>query len=91
MSAPMGHDRTRRPAEDDDDDPVEKMLNKSGCGELHYAVQECMADNKDWRKCQKQVMEFRKCVEESMTGIKKKIDEFLYSLALKANELSDIL
>lgn len=40
MSAPTGHDRTRRSTEeDDDDDPVEKMLNKSGCGELHWAVQ----------------------------------------------------
>jgi len=40
MAAPVNpHDRTKRYDEDDDDDPVEKMLKKSGCLELHYAVQ----------------------------------------------------
>lgn len=56
------HNR-QRPAVDDDDDPVEKMLKKTGCLELHYAVQECVAETRDWRQCQKQVQEFRKCVE----------------------------
>lgn len=56
---------------DDDDDPVEKMLKKTGCLELHYAVQECVADTKDWRKCQSQVQEFRKCVEANKEKAKK--------------------
>ncbi|XP_033741000.1 cytochrome c oxidase assembly factor 4 homolog, mitochondrial-like [Pecten maximus] len=63
-----GHDRSKRPTkseEDDDDDPVEKLLKKAGCLDQHYAVQECMFDNKDWTKCQNQVKEFRECVERS--------------------------
>ncbi|XP_028162330.1 cytochrome c oxidase assembly factor 4 homolog, mitochondrial isoform X2 [Ostrinia furnacalis] len=52
-----------RPA-DDDDDPVENMLKKTGCIELHYKVQECIATTKDWRKCQTEVNEFRSCISK---------------------------
>ncbi|XP_049819089.1 cytochrome c oxidase assembly factor 4 homolog, mitochondrial [Aethina tumida] len=44
-------------------DPVEEMLKKTGCLELHYNVQECIADKKDWRKCQDQVTEFKECMQ----------------------------
>nr|KAI8731597.1 cytochrome c oxidase assembly factor 4-like protein; mitochondrial isoform X2 [Biomphalaria glabrata] len=45
-------------------DPVEAMINKTGCLQLHYAVQECIGEKKDWRMCQKEVTEFRKCMEK---------------------------
>ncbi|XP_044729867.1 cytochrome c oxidase assembly factor 4 homolog, mitochondrial [Chrysoperla carnea] len=44
-------------------DPVEKMLQKTGCIKLHYKVQECIAETQDWRKCQDIVKEFRTCME----------------------------
>ncbi|XP_072941330.1 uncharacterized protein [Epargyreus clarus] len=53
----------RERPEDPDDDPVESMLKKSGCLELHYKVQECIATTKDWRKCQNEVNDFRVCIE----------------------------
>lgn len=66
MAAPTGHDRSRKAVEDDDEiDPFEAMLKKSGCAELHYAVQDCMAEHQDWRKCQKEVAEFRACIEKN--------------------------
>lgn len=34
------------------EDPVESMLKRTGCIELHYKVQECIAETGDWRKCQ---------------------------------------
>ncbi|XP_022915747.1 cytochrome c oxidase assembly factor 4 homolog, mitochondrial [Onthophagus taurus] len=43
-------------------DPVEEMLKKTGCINLHYKVQECIAETQDWRKCQVQVAEFKKCM-----------------------------
>ncbi|XP_013777141.1 cytochrome c oxidase assembly factor 4 homolog, mitochondrial-like [Limulus polyphemus] len=74
MARSMGHDRTRRPQlnieDEEEDDPVEKMLKKTGCLELHYAVQECMADHKDWRKCQEQVAKFRACIQAQQSAIK---------------------
>ena len=62
--ASLGHGNHKR-NEDPDEDRVERILREKGCLELHYAVQECIADTKDWRKCQNQVQEFRKCIEKS--------------------------
>ncbi|CAG9856144.1 unnamed protein product [Phyllotreta striolata] len=45
-------------------DPVEEMLKKTGCINLHYVVQDCISETKDWRKCQDKVAEFRKCMQE---------------------------
>lgn len=63
---PNPHDRTRKPKDDDDDeeDPVEQMISKTGCLEKHYAVQFCMADNQDWRKCQDKVKDFQLCIQD---------------------------
>ncbi|KAF6215530.1 hypothetical protein GE061_010286 [Apolygus lucorum] len=36
-------------------DHVEEMLRRTGCIELHYKVQECIAEKRDWRKCQEEV------------------------------------
>ena len=52
------HDRSARIQkhdDDDDEDPMDKMLKKAGCLEKHYEVQECMVEHKDWRQCQGQV------------------------------------
>lgn len=51
--------------EDVDEDPVTKAIDKTGCLQLHYAVQECMSQYQDWRKCQSDLTKFRKCIEES--------------------------
>ncbi|XP_015235561.1 PREDICTED: cytochrome c oxidase assembly factor 4 homolog, mitochondrial [Cyprinodon variegatus] len=59
MSYPSPHDRSRK---DDEDDPIEQMISRTGCAELHYAVQECMAEHQDWRACQKQVQSFKDCM-----------------------------
>jgi len=54
-------------------DPVEQMLKKTGCMELHFKVQECIAETQDWRKCQEAVGNFKKCMakyeERRMKGI----------------------
>ncbi|CAG4959149.1 cytochrome c oxidase assembly factor 4 homolog, mitochondrial [Colias croceus] len=47
---------------DNEDDPVETMLKKAGCLDLHYKVQECIATTKDWRQCQTEVNDFRDCI-----------------------------
>ncbi|XP_014670112.1 PREDICTED: cytochrome c oxidase assembly factor 4 homolog, mitochondrial-like [Priapulus caudatus] len=47
---------------DDEEDPVETMMKKTGCMELHYAVQDCMIEHRDWRKCQDKVAEFKNCI-----------------------------
>ncbi|XP_077275815.1 uncharacterized protein LOC143904774 [Temnothorax americanus] len=49
-------------AEKETEDPVEQMLKKTGCIELHYQVQECIAEHQDWRKCQNEVKKFKECM-----------------------------
>jgi len=59
MSDSVGKDPHNRAAkhDDDEDDPVDKMLKKAGCLEKHYKVQECMVEHKDWRQCKAEVKE----------------------------------
>ncbi|XP_052860388.1 cytochrome c oxidase assembly factor 4 homolog, mitochondrial [Anopheles cruzii] len=49
---------------DDVVDPVERMLKNTGCIELHYKVQECIAETGDWRRCQDAVKEFKLCMQD---------------------------
>ncbi|XP_063058527.1 cytochrome c oxidase assembly factor 4 homolog, mitochondrial [Engraulis encrasicolus] len=65
MASPSPHDRSRS---EDEDDPVDKMISKTGCAELHYAVQECMAEKQDWRKCQSEVQTFKQCMMSFQTA-----------------------
>ncbi|CAO1389786.1 unnamed protein product [Diamesa hyperborea] len=46
-----------------DEDPLTLMLTKTGCIDLHYKVQECIADSQDWRKCQEDVKRFKDCMQ----------------------------
>ncbi|XP_053312644.1 cytochrome c oxidase assembly factor 4 homolog, mitochondrial [Spea bombifrons] len=65
MSAPspQPHNRSGKP-EDDDEDPLDQMIVRTGCATFHYAVQECMAEHQDWRKCQQQVQKFKDCMQD---------------------------
>nr|XP_054586766.1 cytochrome c oxidase assembly factor 4 homolog, mitochondrial [Nothobranchius furzeri] len=69
MSFPSPHDRRLKEIVDEDD-PVDRMISRTGCAELHYAVQACMAENQDWRACQKQVQNFKDCMMNFQKGQK---------------------
>uniref|UniRef100_A0A8C5PCG1 Cytochrome c oxidase assembly factor 4 homolog n=1 Tax=Leptobrachium leishanense TaxID=445787 RepID=A0A8C5PCG1_9ANUR len=64
MSAPVPqpHNRTRKP--DDEDDPVDQMIGRTGCAAAHLALQECMAEHQDWRRCQAHVQRFKECMQD---------------------------
>ncbi|CAG2182174.1 unnamed protein product, partial [Oppiella nova] len=58
--------------DDEEEDPLETMLNRTGCKELHYSLQtrasiplttqDCMAEHRDWRRCQDLVQKFKDCM-----------------------------
>ncbi|XP_025940965.1 cytochrome c oxidase assembly factor 4 homolog, mitochondrial [Apteryx rowi] len=50
--------------EEEEEDPVDAMIARTGCTAQHHAVQECMAAQQDWRRCQVQVQAFRACMAE---------------------------
>lgn len=62
-SVPRGHNWTRQLKKDDEEeDPLDQLITRSGCAASHFAVQECMAEHQDWRQCQPQVQAFRDCM-----------------------------
>ncbi|XP_064926545.1 cytochrome c oxidase assembly factor 4 homolog, mitochondrial [Columba livia] len=59
-----GHARNPPPLEEDEDeDPVDAMIGRTGCLAQHRALQECMAQRQDWRHCQAQLRAFGECME----------------------------
>lgn len=57
------------------EDPVEQMLKRTGCIELHYKVQECVAESgSDWRKCQNEVKQFRDCMQSYTDRERKRLE-----------------
>ena len=49
----------------DDFDPLDDLIQKSGCMEQHLATIDCMAEHQDWRKCQQTLKDFRTCMAKS--------------------------
>jgi len=49
---------------EEEEDLVDKLINKSGCANEHYLVQECMVENQDWRKCQQVLKNFQSCLKK---------------------------
>ena len=50
---------------------VDSMLEKAGCLDLHYQVENCMVDHKDWRKCQDSLKKLKICIEDHHKSIHK--------------------
>uniref|UniRef100_A0A7E4W4W2 CHCH domain-containing protein n=1 Tax=Panagrellus redivivus TaxID=6233 RepID=A0A7E4W4W2_PANRE len=55
----------------DEEDRVERLIKDSGCWDGHISVVDCMSEQNDWRKCQRELHEFREC----MTANRKKFIE----------------
>uniref|UniRef100_A0A8B9PNQ5 Cytochrome c oxidase assembly factor 4 homolog n=1 Tax=Apteryx owenii TaxID=8824 RepID=A0A8B9PNQ5_APTOW len=62
--SPQRSTPTKRAKEEEEEDPVDAMIARTGCTAQHHAVQECMAAQQDWRRCQAQVQAFRACMAE---------------------------
>jgi len=58
-------DKVKSEEEDEEEeDPFDTRIKKSGCGDLHYALLDCMDEHKDWRKCQEHVKAFKACIDK---------------------------
>ena len=47
---------------EEEEDLYETLIEKSGCAQYHYALQDCYFEYNDWRKCTKEMQD--KCVNE---------------------------
>eukprot|EP00043_Microstomoeca_roanoka_P008738 m.83936 g.83936 ORF g.83936 m.83936 type:complete len:79 (-) comp14367_c0_seq2:473-709(-) len=60
-----GHGRPIKDENDDEEDPYDTLIEKSGCKAQHFALLDCMEEsNRDWRKCQDKVREFKECMDK---------------------------
>ena len=49
-------------AESGDDLDISDMIDKSGCADVYYTLEECLGEyDRDWRKCQKEVQLLKIC------------------------------
>lgn len=51
---------------EEEKDEYDIMLDKSGCAKFHYALQDCYFEHNDWRKCQKEMADFKKCNDQQI-------------------------
>ena len=49
---------------EEEKDVYETLIENSGCSKFHFALQDCYFEHNDWRKCQKEMAEFRECMSE---------------------------
>ncbi len=59
-----GHkERLERQTEEEKDE-WEERIERSSCSKFHYSLQECYSEHGDWRLCQREMEQFKKCMDE---------------------------
>lgn len=71
QEAGNGKTESKQIDDDEEEDPFDTRIKKSGCADLHYALLDCMDQHKDWRKCQEHVQAFKVCIDEQNKKLKK--------------------
>ncbi|NWY67676.1 COA4 factor, partial [Erithacus rubecula] len=56
------------PEEEEEEDPLDARIARSGCLEQHRRLQECMAERRDWRRCQEELRAFGACMAQRGQG-----------------------
>ncbi|NXN95318.1 COA4 factor, partial [Rhinopomastus cyanomelas] len=59
-----GHGRSHQAEKEEEEDPVDAMIARTGCLAQHQQLQDCMAEQKDWRHCQAQLRAFGQCMAQ---------------------------
>lgn len=54
-SSSSGHEKHILTSQDDEPDEWDARIERGGCAQEHYKLQDCYMDTKDWRKCKDQV------------------------------------
>lgn len=56
--------REEKGEEEEEEDFFNVTIQRSGCAKEHYALQDCFADTGDWRKCSKEMAQFKTCMDK---------------------------
>jgi hypothetical protein len=50
---------------------INERIDSSGCGDVYRELEDCIAEfDRDWRRCQAEVLTLRKCME-NIAGVPK--------------------
>ena len=49
--------------EEEEDDPYNARIERTGCAQENEDLQICFYDKKDWRLCQEEMKRFRQCFQ----------------------------
>ena len=49
--------------EEEEEDFFNVTIQRSGCAKEHYALQDCFAASGDWRKCHREMGQFKLCMD----------------------------
>lgn len=58
-----GAGRVSGHGQEEEVDEWEERVERSSCAKFHYALQECYSTHGDWRQCQREMAEFRECMD----------------------------
>lgn len=47
---------------EEEQDVYETLITKSECAKFHFALQDCYFEHNDWRKCKREMEDFKMCV-----------------------------
>lgn len=56
--------KTGEEKEEEEEDFFNLAIQRSGCAKENYALQDCFADTGDWRKCHKEMVQFKMCMDK---------------------------
>ncbi|ORZ40140.1 hypothetical protein BCR44DRAFT_36968 [Catenaria anguillulae PL171] len=60
-ASPKGQREHGQAVQDDEEDPYDARIRRSGCASEHEALQDCHFATKDYRKCTQQLLAFKEC------------------------------
>lgn len=53
---------------EEEKDAYETAIEASGCAKFHFALQDCYFEHNDWRKCRKEMDDFKLCVNKQTSS-----------------------
>ena len=54
---------------EEEKDVYETAIENSGCSKFHFALQDCYFEHNDWRKCRKEMEDFKLCVSRQKSSV----------------------
>ena len=49
----------------EEEDPFYSVIEKTGCSQFHFKLQDCYDNNKDWKSCSVEMEEFKLCMDRN--------------------------